>query len=159
MHMTNEFVAKKLGEVLAFAVVGQETYERGSAALSEKLGAEKVADIASRLKNQEDSIRALAKELEVYDITNSKEEKTGAKLRQMRDLYVGDQWHNAVELMEWSGFFEGAGLVHYALIAGIATELQNETMNQIANEGNTLHQELLDQAHEELYSVGQDRAK
>jgi hypothetical protein len=157
--MVNEFIAKKLGEVLAFSVVGQDTYDRGAEALSETLGEEKVVDIKGRMKNQEEAIRNLANELGVYEITHTKEEATGKKLREMRELYVGDQWHNPVELMEWSGFFEGAAVVHYALVTGAGEGISHDTLIQVAEEGMDLHQELLDQAHEELHSVGQERGQ
>ena len=42
----NEFGAKKLGEVLAFAVVEIETFEKGRTALSKVLGEEEVKKLS-----------------------------------------------------------------------------------------------------------------
>ena len=88
----------------------------------------------------------------------AKLEATGTKLRAMRDLYVGDQWHNATELLEWSGFFEGAAIVHFALVRGVAMELDNSDLLNLVNEAIDFHYQILEHAESELESVGQDRA-
>jgi len=119
--MINEFIAKKLGEVLAFAEVGIETLERGQEGFASVLG--KSAPEKMLETNKEHS--ALLKKIAADDkqfgsVTLAKSIKTGEKLRKMRDLYVGDEWDNGVELLEWSGFFEGAALVHWQLHGYIA---------------------------------------
>jgi hypothetical protein len=92
------------------------------------------------------------------DITLAKAEKTGEKLMKMRDLYVGDEWDNATELMEWSGFFEGAAVVHWALVKGAAEALNDEGFIMLAQEGVNYHYELLELAESELGSIGQTKA-
>ena len=154
----NEFTAKKIGEVLAFTRVAVDTVERGRSALVERLGEEKVQDMVEKNTLHGEECIRLATDGGVIDTTLAKAEKTEAKLKQMRDLYVGDEWDNATELMEWSGFFEGAAVVHYALLRGVGEGLAHDGLTLLAEEGIATHYELLEIAEEELHSVGQDRA-
>src|SRR5690606_25418419 len=103
--------AKKLGEVLAFGFVLEDTIEKGEGALKEALGDELDSLIKGNKKHIE-SVKQIAEEKSVGEETLSKAEKTSEKLKAMRDLYVGDEWDNPVELMEWGGFFHGAAIVH-----------------------------------------------
>jgi len=154
----NEFVAKKLGEVLAFNQVGTDTFEKGKTALIAAIGEERFADAEDKNRIHADAIIKIATDAGMIDITTEKAAKTGDKLKAMRDLYVGDQWDNATELMEWSGFFEGAAVVHWALVRGAAEGMNNETLLELANEGVNWHYELLELAESELSTTGQDRA-
>jgi hypothetical protein len=157
--MVNEFVGKKLGEILAFAEVGAETWERGQESLALVLGADVVADVIARSFEHARTIRSMAEELGTSEVTLKKLEGTGKKLREMRDLYVGDQWHNPVELLEWSGFFEGAAVVHFALVRGAGEGLDHEGLTELGTEGADFHQQILDKAEGELHSVGQNRSQ
>ena len=76
----------------------------------------------------------------------------------MRDMYVGDQWDNTTELLEWSGFFEGAAVVHWALVRGAAEGMNDETLMTLAEEGKNYRYELLELAENELEAKGQDKA-
>jgi len=154
----NEFVAKKLGEVLAFNQVGTDTFEKGRDALVTALGEERYADIQDKNRLHAESIIGIATEAAMIDTTLAKAKATGEKLKAMRDLYVGDQWDNATELMEWSGFFEGAAVVHWALVRGAAEGMNDETLLELSNEGVNWHYELLEIAESELGTTGQDRA-
>lgn len=153
----NEFVAKKLGEVLAFNQVGTDTYEKGKMALIEALGAERFIDIEDKNRIHGEAVMKIATDAGMIDIALEKAAKTNEKLKQMRDLYVGDQWGNAIELMEWSGFFEGAAVVQWALVRGAAEGMNDETLLELANEGVNWHYELLEMVESELHSIGQNR--
>ena len=154
----NEFVAKKLGEVLAFNQVGTDTFEKGKNALVAAIGEERFADVQDKNRIHAEAIIKIATDAGMIDTTTEKSAKTGEKLKAMRDLYVGDQWDNATELMEWSGFFEGAAVVHWALVRGAAEGMNNETLLELANEGVNWHYELLELAESELGTTGQNRA-
>ncbi len=154
----NEFTAKKLGEVLAFTRVALDTISRGKEALVQHLGAERVLDMEEKNKLHNETILASVQAAGVDSITETKAQKTAEKLTRMRDLYVGDEWDNATELMEWSGFFEGAAIVHWALVRGAAEALGDEQLLTLAQEGVTYHYELLELAESELASIGQTRA-
>jgi hypothetical protein len=153
----NEFAAKKLGEVLAFNRLGTETLEKGRDALLPVLSPEKVADMEEKNRLHAQGIEQIATDAGVIDITRAKTEKTLEKLRKMRDLYIGDQWHNATEILEWSGFFEGATIVHWALIRGVAEGTNNEELLTFAEEGIAWHYELLEMCESELSEEGADK--
>jgi hypothetical protein len=157
--MLNEFVAKKLGEVLAFAVVGIETFEKGSKALVSVLGDDMVEDVLQKCEEHKAKILEIAENQVVSDVVLKKLDGTGVKLRGMRDLYVGDQWDNPTELLEWSGFFEGAALVHWSLVKGAGETTTHPEIIKLAKEATLLHQELFDKAVKLLHEVGKTKAK
>lgn len=154
----NEFVAKKLGEVLAFSRVGSDTIEKGHAALVQALGEEKVQDMLDKNRMHGEEVVRIATDAGVIDTTLEKSTKTEEKLRSMRNLYVGDQWDNATELLEWSGFFEGAAIVHWALVRGAGEGVDDESLITLANEAVNYHYEILDQSESELGTTGQDKS-
>lgn len=154
----NEFVGKKLGELLAFNRVGVDTYEKGRAALVEALGEEKVLDIEEKDRLHGEAIMRFATDGGVIDTTLAKATATEEKLKQMRDLYVAGQWDNATELMEWSGFFEGAAVVHWALMRGAAQGLENDDLLVLTEEGVNWHYEMIELSEGHLEKIGQDRA-
>lgn len=153
----NEFTAKKLGEVLAFARVGTDTIERGRAALVAVVGEERILDMAEKNRMHSEGVMRIATDAGMIDTTLAKAEKTETKLKQMRDLYVGDQWDNATELLEWSGFFEGAAIVHWNIVKGAAQALNDESFLILCEEGINWHYELLELAEGELESKGADK--
>jgi hypothetical protein len=65
----NEFTAKKLGEVLAFANVGREIFERGRAALEQVLTMEGVNKILHDVSEHAVTLTDLARDLGVSEIT------------------------------------------------------------------------------------------
>ena len=154
----NEFTAKKIGEVLAFTRVSADTIAQGHAALVQALGEEVVQDMLNKARIHGEELVHIATDGGAIDTTLAKAVKTAEKLKQMRDLYVGDQWDNATELLEWSGFFEGAAIVHWALVRGAGERLDNEALMTLANEAVTYHYELLDKSESELASVGQTKS-
>lgn len=162
----NEFIAKKLGEVLAFAEVGKETFERGRVAMEAGFGVERVAQILKDNTAHADTIRKIGREVGMSEIIEKKLQGTGDKLRAMRDLYVGDQWDNPTELMEWSGFFEGAAIVHWALVLGasetlitLQKSLAHDDLLLLATAGSEFHHGIFHEATNYLHSVGAQKAQ
>ncbi len=156
--MINEFVAKKIGEVLAFTIVGNNTIEKGGKNLADKLGEETVADIREKNELHGTELRRIAEEAGMAAVTLGKAEKTQEKLEVMREVYIGTSWDNPVEVCEWSGFFEGAAIVHWQLLRGVAQALNHETLLMLTEEGVTYHYELLEKFGGELEETGQTRA-
>jgi hypothetical protein len=154
----NEFVAKKLGEVLAFAVVGKETFEKGKESFVKVLGAEVMDEMIAETTNRVERIQSIVAENHAEEIVNKKLEGTGKKLREMRDLYVADQWDNPTELLEWSGFFEGAAIVHWALVEGAAEALNHHSLKDLSKQGKEFHEMVLKNVEGLLNGVGQKRA-
>lgn len=158
MNPINEFTAKKLGEILAFCEVGADTFKLGQTALAEQLGEETAVDYIGKCVVHAEAIKKMAEDNGVLDTVLMKAEKTGTKLREMRDMYVAERWDDAVELMEWSGFFEGAAVVHFAIIKGAGEAMAHDGLMLLADEGMNVHHEMLDRSEAELGSVGQARA-
>ncbi len=152
----NEFTAKKMGEALAFTQVSTDTITLGHAALVQILGEEQVQDMLDKNRLHGEELVRIATDAGVIDTTLAKAKKTEEKLKQMRELYVAGAWDNATELLEWSGFFEGATIVHFAVVRGAGEAHEHEALTTLSNEAITYHYELLDQAESELASVGQD---
>ena len=157
--MINEFSAKKLGEVLAFSDVGLDTYKRGEKALTELFGTEEFSKIKSEVESHKESIKSIAEREGVIEVVLKKLESTGKKLREMRDLYIGEEWSNPTELLEWSGFFEGAAMVHWALVDGVAKTTNNSDLQSLSKKALDFHKELLYKAHQYLYKVGTQKSK
>jgi hypothetical protein len=154
----NEFSAKKMGEVLAFAQVGVETVERAQSALSSVIG-ETVVNMMRNVQREYDTkLQAIATAEGVAEIVLTKAGKTGDKLRQMRDLYIGDEWDNATEVMEWLGFFTGAAIVHWELVAGVAKALGHEDLQKLAENAVSAYQKALEVDGNTLQQVGSARA-
>lgn len=142
---------------MAFNQVGTDTYEKGRPALLAALGEETILDVEEKNRMHAQEIIRLATEGGVIDIAQAKAQATGDKIKKMRDLYVADQWDNATELMEWSGFFEGAAIVHWALMRGVAEGLDHAALLELTEEGVNWHYEMLEMAEGHLDSIGQSK--
>lgn len=153
-----EFSARKLGEVMAFARVGTDTIERGRAALETVFeGAAGVDALLAANAGHAEALAAMADGAGMGEVTRAKAEATGGKLRQMRDLYVGDQWDNPVELMEWSGFFVGAAIVHWELVRGAADGMGDEAMRALADDALAFHKGSFGTVSEKIAAYAKDR--
>lgn len=151
----NEFVGKKIGEVLAFSRVGVETLDRGTA-LAEVVGADQVDNLKQSLQRHYDTILALAGEQSAT--AEAKADATSEKLRTMRDTYIADAWDNPVEILEWLGFFEGAAIVHCALVRGAGEGLGSDELASAAADAAQFHTETLTLVKDSLHTSGQNRA-
>lgn len=118
----NEFTAKKLAEIEAFLQVSGVIIEKAGSPLAE--ANPEVAEGFDAL-SQQTIAEAVAPEVE--DVFKNKVEKTHAKLSHMMEIYIGDEWDNPVEVLEWSSFFSGAAAAHAAL----ASELSADTHDQL----------------------------
>lgn len=108
-------LAGKLAEVAAFSVVGQEMMNRDTNTAADAFGDE-AADIQRVFSAQYDAVKRSA------DV--AKLDRTARKLQGMMETYIGDNWKSATELLEWSGFFFGAGQIHWALVAEMTDDEQ-----------------------------------
>jgi hypothetical protein len=153
----NEFVAKKLGEVLAFNRIGTETLEKGRDVLVEALGEDKILDMEEKNRIHAEGVMKIGTDEGVIDMILENSEAVEKELRGMRDLYIGTNWNNATEILEWGGFFEGASIVHWAVIRGAAEGLNEEELLTFAEEGINWHYEVLEMIEGELSQEGADK--
>jgi len=154
----NEFVAKKIGEVVAFSEVGAETFEKGKESFESVLGKEKVAEIIESHKSKGEKLKEMISG-SAKEIMLKKVEGTGKKLRHMRDYYVANEWDNTAELLEWSGFFEGAAIVHINLVIGAAEKINNSELMKLMNERKETHSNILDEVLKGIKKVGFEKAQ
>ncbi len=150
----NEFTAKKLGEVLAFATVGLETFEIGQEALASVLGESDLSRFTADFDRHREILEQIAEKEEVSEIVQKKQEATETKLKAMRDLYIGEQWDNPTEILEWSGFFEGAAIVHWCLVDGAGQGTENVELMDLAEDATIVHKDLLEAIEELLRETG-----
>lgn len=118
----NEFTAKKLAEIEAFLQVSGVIVEKAGSPLMDNN-----PEVVENLDALSQQTVVPSIDAEVKEIFDTKVEKTHAKLSNMMEIYIGDEWDNPVEVLEWSSFFSGAAAAHAAL----ASELSDETREQL----------------------------
>lgn len=143
----DNLLPKKIGEVLAFARVGLELLERGGDAITQAYGQDMAADLQSHLSAHISRTQPLA--------DTAKAEKTGLKIRSMMEQYIGDEWDNPIELLEWSGFYLGAAGIHWSLVAGLAAKEGDAELAAYANEQAALFTNWLATAFKRTQASGQ----
>lgn len=140
----NDFVTKKLAEVEAFCKTSATILQKAGSGFSDKYS--ETAAILDELAAQ---TVARAITVEQHVVFDEKLAKTEAKLGKMMDLYVGDDWDNPVEVLEWCSFFTGAAAAHCAL----ASELEDELSDQLSGMSERFEDALHSVIHS-LQSVG-----
>lgn len=154
----NEYIAKKIGEVLAFARVALDTIEKSRKSHEEVFGESRVGEISLSNKRHIEKIDDLILEAKMQDITIPKAEKTTEKLFGMRDHYIGDEWDNPAEIAEWLGFFEGAAIVHWKLVEGASEKLNLPDLKELSERCIATHQKIFEQNASFLKQHGSDKA-
>lgn len=144
---------------MAFAKVGNDTLEKGAEGFSKVFMDQKLADLHKKNEEHLAAVLKIATEAKVTEITLPKAKATAEKLSQMRDLYVKDEWDNPTELCEWFGFFEGAAVVHWTLVKGVAEAIGSEELEKLADDAIIHHEELLKGSSLILFNAGKERAK
>jgi hypothetical protein len=139
----DEKMARKVGEIKAFCVLGAELFEKGKDALNSTFGEATISKTIEKLKAHATKIDEAMANTEFVSVMNEKAEKTKAKVGGMAETYIGDEWDNPTELCEWLGFFEGAAIVHFSLVLGKAEKAGRTELAEVAQGGMSLHQDLL----------------
>ena len=153
----NTFSARKIGEVLAFALVGNETITQGQTALEEAFGHEIIEKYIAINKRHIEVINVIDRDEEIIATIKAKAEATSQKLRSMRDSYIQEKWDDIAELLEWLGFFEGAAIVHWSLVSGVSKGEEHNTLSQLASEATDFHKEALDKVCDKINEIGSKR--
>lgn len=153
----NEKTAKKIGEAHAFAQTLLNTHTKVPTVMQELLG-EHAAKIESVAEAQKNDLDAVLKNTEHMETVHTKSEKTVTKIATMADTYVGDEWDNPVEVLEWMSFFLGAALIHWQLIHGSAEELGMDDLIEVTKKGVAFYEELLAEIRKTASKIGHERA-
>jgi len=153
-----EKTAKKIGEAYAFAQVLSDTFESNTEVMTELLGdhAESVLEIT---RVQREELADIADENGVSEIVLPKAERTGTKITKMGEMYVGDDWDDVAEVLEWMSFFVGGAIVHWQLITGSADEMDHEHFGNVTGVGTEYYALLMKQLREYSVTVGKARAQ
>jgi hypothetical protein len=153
----NEKITKKVGEAYAFAQVLETTFMANEAVMTELLETA-AGTVVSTASEQRAALHAICDAAETSDILLPKAEKTAAKISKMGDMYVGDDWDDAAEVLEWMSFFVGGAIVHWQLIAGAGAAMDDEMLTDAATSGVVYYESLMDQLKRAATKVGQERS-
>lgn len=146
----DEKLAKKIGEIKAFTLLGIGLFEKSKDALTQVFGVDDMNQISHDLEVQLQSINEEISNSEFLEIIEEKTQKTKEKVSGMQSTYIGDKWNDSTELCEWLGFFEGAALVHFSLVSALSINKNLESLTHFANEGAIFHHNLLEKVKESI---------
>ena len=153
----NEKVSKKVGEAYAFSMILKEINQKTPGVLKELLG-DLSENINSITEDQISSFDQIIGEAGATEVVKTKAEKTSNKIAEMGDFYVGDDWDDSAEVLEWLSFFLGAAIIHWQLILGAGRELENESLTQTAEKGVKYFEDLMQVAKDSAEKIGVERA-
>jgi hypothetical protein len=79
----------------------------------------------------------------------------------MRDLYLENEedWKNPAEILEWLGFFHGAGLVHWSLVKGVSEATAEGELREFSLDAFSFHDGMLELVSQELHRIGRERSR
>lgn len=115
--MNNEKAVKKLAEVAAFCTLFDTLDNKTDGAF--KTTILKTPNSWEELEGIDLTAHVPDEHKTVFD---KKLDSTISKVEGMMNAYIGDEWDNPVEVLEWSGFHLGAAIVHLALVQGYAKQ-------------------------------------
>jgi hypothetical protein len=73
-------------------------------------------------------------------------------------MYVGDDWDDSAEVLEWMSFFVGGAIVHWQLIAGAGAAMDDEMLTDAATSGVVFYESLMTQLKQAATQVGEERS-
>lgn len=147
----NEFTVKKLAEVQAFIQTGKTICEKGNSY------AGTASQVVAIIEATDKVELAAAIPEDHKELFSAKVEKTNEKLQKMMDLYVGDEWDNPVEVLEWTSFFAGAGAAHAGLTKS-ATESSNPDISKSLGSLEQAYKDMLDEVIDNLQSFASSKS-
>ena len=154
----NEKITRKVGEAHAFAQVLETTYAANESVMKELLG-DQAKTISKTAAQQKTALQAICDEAGTVSVLLPKSEKTVTKITNMGELYVGDQWADSAEVLEWMSFFVGGAIVHWQLVAGAGVALGHTSLTRVANAGVAYYEGLMNELKAHSTAVGIDRAQ
>jgi len=154
----NEKITKKIGEAHAFADVLQATFESNQAVMEILLG-DLSAGVVATAASQSAALQAICTAAGTTDVLVPKVAKTSEKITEMGEMYVGDDWDDAAEVLEWMSFFAGGAIVHWELIAGAGQAMEHAELTEAATAGAAYYESLMQQLKVAAVQVGIDRAQ
>lgn len=153
----NEKVAKKIGEAYAFAHVLSDTFSENTEVMTLVFGGY-AENIIETTQSQRMNLKSIIEKYSMTEMVLEKAERTGSKISGMGQTYVGDDWDDAAEVLEWMSFFVGGAIVHWQLIAGSAEEMNDHEFKTCAERGTEYYTNLMKQLRSFATNIGKQRA-
>ncbi len=151
----NEIVVKKLGDILALSEVGNETFEKAKDIIEKEMESGTLEDFIEKSTIHAEEIRRIAgKNGKESDIEAMRGRASG-KLRQMREIYLGEKWDNVQEVFEWVSIFAGISYGIWSVVKGIAESTNDTDLLTLSEEATTFYHNMLDTVAGELESSGE----
>jgi len=154
----NEKITKKIGEAHAFADVLKITHEANQSVMDSLLG-ELSADVVETVSAQATALRGICEAAGTVETLTPKVAKTSEKITKMGEMYVGDDWDDSAEVLEWMSFFVGGAIVHWELIVGAGQAMDHSELTETASAGVTYYESLMRQLKVAAVQVGTERAQ
>lgn len=155
----NTFVSEKLGEVLAFSRAGKDTLEKGKKAFLGSIDEISLATLGKQFEEIESSIATLVTAENVSVAAFETAKHSADTITAMRDTYIEGKWSEESELLEWMGFYTGAALVHWQLIAGAAESLKHERLITLSTTAIAFYRALFVSDEKLLRKLGASHAR
>jgi len=125
--------------------------------MTELLGAT-AGTVLSTMAEQKAALHAICDAADTTDVLLPKVEKTVTKITNMGEMYVGHEWDDAAEVLEWMSFFVGGAIVHWQLIAGAGAAMNDEMLTDAATSGVVYYEALMTQLKQAAIVVGEERS-
>lgn len=152
----NPFIIKTLGNLLALAEVGSETYEKSKVSLEERLGEKELEDLIEKNNIHAEEIRRIAEKTGKEGEVEALRGKASGKLRQMRDIYMGEKYSSSEDVLEWLSIFSGISYGEWSLLKGLGEKDNDMDILTISEEAINFHHNTLDIIASELESLGNE---
>lgn len=153
----NEKISKKAGEAHAFAHVLETTFAANEPVMKQVLGS--IAKTVSKTAaQQKTALQAICDEAGTVSTLLPKSETTSKKITAMGEAYVGDQWGDMAEVLEWMSLFVGGAIVHWQLVVGAGEAMGHTSLTRVATAGVVYYTEMLDQLKETATKIGAERS-
>jgi len=153
-----EKVAKKVGEAYAFGQILADTFADNTDVMTKIFG-DRASDINATTELQRTSLQKRAKHYDKDSVVLTKATKTATKITTMGEMYVGDDWDDPAEVLEWMSFFVGGAIVHWQLLIGSAQAMGDEEFLHIVHTGVEYYTDLLEQLKSYAITIGTQRAE
>ena len=154
----NEKITKKVGEACAFAAVLETTFTNNESVMRELL-TEAADTLAATAISQQTALKTICETAGTTDTLMPKVAKTSEKITRMGEMYVGDDWDDAAEVLEWMSFFVGGAIVHWQLIAGAGEAMAHAELQATASDGVAYYENLMQQLKTAATTIGTARAQ
>ncbi len=112
-------------------------------------------EIVEKCESFESRIEDFATKAHCFDEVEASADETDEKVRDMRDEYIGGEWEEADEVLEWTGFYTGAALVHWHLIQGAAEAMDHMSLRELATDAIDFYNGLFVKDEDILHTIGE----